>query len=67
MPSALIVRQRGVDVADDDRREAEADLVAQEQARVGHQRAADRGHLLLAAGERRRRRASPLRQDGNSS
>ncbi len=50
--AGLDARQRLVDVADHDRREAEADLVAQQQARVRHQRAADRGHLLLAAGER---------------
>ena len=60
VPSRLMRRQRVVDVADDDRREAEAELVAEQQPRVGHQRAADRDHLLLAAGERRRRRVAPL-------
>ncbi len=47
-------RQARIDVADDDRREAEADLVAQQKLRIRHQRAADRDHLLLAAGQRRR-------------
>src|SRR5438309_3359532 len=40
-------RNAGVDVADHDRREAQADLVAQQEPRVRHQRAADRDHLLL--------------------
>ena len=53
MPSATIGRQPRIDVADDDRREPEADLVAQQEVRVRHQRAADGDHLLLAAGERR--------------
>ena len=34
---------------DDDRREAGGRLVEQQQLRLGHQRAADRAHLLLAA------------------
>ena len=38
---ALMRRQRCVDVADDDGRQAERDFVAEQQARVGHQRAAD--------------------------
>ena len=50
---ATIAGKARVDVADDDRREAEADLVAEQKPRIGHQRAADRGHLLLAAGQRR--------------
>ena len=36
---------------DDDRREAFERLVEQQQRRIGHQRARDRQHLLLAAGE----------------
>ena len=50
----LDVGKRGIDVADDDRREAEAELVAEQDARVRHQAAADGDHLLLAAGQRRR-------------
>ena len=37
---------------DDQRRQAQRRLVEQEQARAAHQRARDREHLLLAAGER---------------
>ena len=48
-------RDARVDVADHDRSEAEADLVAQQQRRIRHQRAADGDHLLLAAGQRRAR------------
>ncbi len=50
-PLGLDRRQLRVDVADDDRREAKADLVAEEDARIGHQRPADGAHLLLAAGQ----------------
>ena len=46
--------ERGVDVADDDRRETETKFVAQQDARVRHQAPADGDHLLLAAGQRRR-------------
>ena len=53
-------RQRGVDAADDDGGEPKADLVAQEHARVGHERAPDGRHLLLAARQRLRRRLAPL-------
>ena len=68
VPLCLDARQRLVDVADDDRREAEADLVAEQHARVRHQRAADRGHLLLAAGQRVARRVRGARcRTGNSS
>src|SRR6516165_4405885 len=38
-----------VNVAHHDRREAEAKLVAEKKARIRHQRATDRRHLLLAA------------------
>jgi hypothetical protein len=41
-------RKDRVDVSDDDGREPEADLVEEQHARVGHQRAADCDHLLLA-------------------
>ena len=37
-----------------------ADLVAQQQFRIGHQRAADGDHLLLAAGQRRARQLAAL-------
>jgi hypothetical protein len=39
-----------------DRRQSERRLVEQQQLRLRHQRAADRDHLLLAAGECARRR-----------
>ena len=64
VPSALIVGRRRIDVADDDRGEAEADLVAEEKARVGHEGAADR--RTSAAGRRRacvRRQVAPLGED----
>src|SRR4051794_14174523 len=41
-----------VDAVDDDRRQAERRLVEEQQLRLGHQGAADREHLLLAAGHR---------------
>ena len=41
---------------------AQADLVAEQKLRIGHQRAADGDHLLLAARERRRRLPRPFRQ-----
>jgi hypothetical protein len=47
----LDVRERGIDVANDDRREAKAELVAKKDARIRHQAAADRDHLLLPAGQ----------------
>src|SRR3990167_8514276 len=46
-------RQSVVDRLHDARREAERYLVAQQQARIAHQRAADRRHLLLASGKLR--------------
>src|SRR6266699_1241126 len=46
------------------RGEAERGLVEQEQARLRHERAPDREHLLLAAGERARRLPEPFAQDG---
>ncbi len=51
-PLGRIFGSAGIDVADDHRGEAEADLVAEQKLGVRHQRAADRHHLLLAAGER---------------
>ena len=38
------------ELLDDERREPERELVDRERARLGHQRAADRDHLLLAPG-----------------
>ena len=58
----LDLRQRRVDVGNDDWRQPKADLVAEQDARVGHQGAADGGHLLLTAGQRRGRQRAPLRQ-----
>ena len=53
-------RQTLEDLLDDDRREAKAQLVAEEKPRVRHQRPADRDHLLLAARERRAALVAPL-------
>ena len=47
-------RERLVDGVDGLGSEAERDLVEQQQTRIGDQRSADRGRLLLAAGQRRR-------------
>ena len=47
---AVELAQRAEDVLDDQRGQAHRRLVEQDQARLGHQRPADRGHLLLAAG-----------------
>ena len=58
------VGERRIDVADDDRREAETEFVAEQDARVRHQASADGDHLLLAAGQRRRRRMATLPQHG---
>ena len=44
---------------------AERRLVEQQNLRIGHQRAADRQHLLLAAGQRAGDLAEPLRSRGN--
>src|SRR6266851_4855691 len=52
------------DLLDDERREAERGLVEQQEARPTHQRAADRQHLLLAAGERAAALALAPLEDG---
>src|SRR5215475_228632 len=52
--------QPRIDLTHDDRGEPKADLVAKEKLRVRHQGTADRGHLLLAARERRTRGGAPL-------
>src|SRR5215467_11510594 len=48
---ALQLRDRAADLLDDHRRETFGRLVEQQQPRAGAQDAADREHLLLAAGE----------------
>ncbi len=62
MPVARIAADRPPDLRDDERREAFGRLVEDQQARVGHQRAADREHLLLAARELLAAVAEPLGQ-----
>src|SRR2546428_5257636 len=66
-------RAAGVDVADDAEDlldehggEAQRRLVEQHQDRLGHERAGDRQHLLLAAPEPPPQPRSPLRQDGGA-
>ena len=49
MPCSLIVLMIVEDLLDEDRREAHRRLVEEEDLRRGHQRPADRQHLLLAA------------------
>ena len=51
------------ELLDDPRRQAERRLVEQQHARRGHQRAADREHLLLAAGQQRGALGPALAQD----
>ena len=51
-----------IDVANDDRRQSERQLVAQQQPRIGHQAAADRRHLLLPARQRRRGQVAQFMQ-----
>ena len=55
------------DFVDDLRREAERRLVEQQNLRLGHQRAADRQHLLLTAGQRARDLPQPLAQPRKQS
>src|SRR6267378_3932111 len=56
----------GDGMRDQDRREPHRGLVHQQEPGRGHQRAADRQHLLLAAGERAGELAPALRQDGKN-
>src|SRR5262249_5904970 len=51
-----------IDVANDDRSEAETELVAEQKSGICHQGPTDRQHLLLTAREGRRRCKAPLRQ-----
>ena len=52
------------DLADDQRGETEARLVEHQQARPGHQGAAERQHLALAARQGRRELATALARRG---
>src|SRR5258708_4641619 len=55
------------DRLDEDRREAERRLVEHQELRLRHERAADREHLLLAAGERAREPRDALLEAGRSA
>src|SRR5215472_10569118 len=55
-------RHRSIDVANDDRGEAETELVAEQKFGICHQGPADRQHLLLTSREGRRRCKAPLGQ-----
>ena len=59
-PSARIARDGAPDLLGDQRRQPLGRLVDEDQVGVGHQRAADRQHLLLAAGELVAAVAAPL-------
>src|ERR1700690_92579 len=59
---ALEPRDRTPDLLDDDRREPLGRLVEQQQMRASAQDAADREHLLLAAGKLGALAAAPLAQ-----
>ena len=61
-PFGLQLRDGPADLVHDLRREALGRLVHQQHARIAHQGAADRQHLLLAAGERARILRVPLLQ-----
>ena len=54
--------QDGVDVLDDRRRQTHRQFVAKQKVGIRHQGPADRDHLLLSAGQRRRRIRPPLLQ-----
>ena len=56
-PAARSASQAAPDFVADQRRQAFGRLVEDEQPRIGHQRAADRQHLLLAAGQQVRHAA----------
>jgi hypothetical protein len=57
-------RHRVVDLLDHDRRQTQAQFVAQQHVGVAHQRTADRYHLLLAARQLGGRAAPLLLEDG---
>src|SRR5713101_5788539 len=54
LPFGLELRDGAADLGDELRREPLGRLVHQQHARIAHERAPDREHLLLAAGERAR-------------
>ena len=56
--------QSSVNAVDDERREAKRNLIEQDEFGVHHQRAADRGRLLLAAGQRSSETSTPGLQIG---
>src|SRR5438093_2191212 len=66
-PLGLHGGQYLVERLDDDRRQPERDLVHEQQTRIGHEAAADREHLLLAAREVRARLIASRGQRGEES
>ena len=60
MPWRVDLLDRLEDLLDQDRREPERRLVEQQEPRPGHQRPADREHLLLAARQRAALLVGPL-------
>jgi hypothetical protein len=54
------VREPAIEIAHDNRGEAERKLVADQKPGIGHQRSADRDHLLLSAGQRATKIAAAL-------
>ena len=60
MPSALMRLDQREQLLDQQRRQAERRLVEDQELRLGHQSAADRQHLLLAARQRAGALALPL-------
>ena len=61
-PAAIDLPDDLGDLVDDLRRQPQRWLVEQQQLRAGHQRAADRDHLLLAARQQPGRLGAPLAQ-----
>jgi hypothetical protein len=57
-----VLADHGQEALHDDRREAEAQLVQQQELRPPQQRPRDREHLLLAAGQQARRAVLELRE-----
>ena len=64
VPCAVDLADHLADLADHLRRQPERGLVEQQQLRAGHQPAADREHLLLAAGQQPGALVAPVGQDG---